>query len=372
MLSELEIMIKEVTENMDAYKINYATKLFPKFIDNITNWYIRRSRKRFWSKAWEKDNEDKEIAYAVLYKVLIETCKLLAPFCPFVTEEIYQNLISIRHCEEWGTNDEAIHTQAKYKSSAKIASQNRSQWHWSIHHQPFPIISSNFINKDLSEKIALVQQIISLWLSLRKKIWMKVRQPLSRIEVALSSKIKFDDQFETIKEELNVKEIKILKDVSEIAELQVKPNAKVLGPKFWGKVQEIIREAKAWNYKKLDNWNLLVCGEELSPSEIEIWYSGKNGKEVNSENWIVVYLDPEITEDLRLEWLARDIIRCVAEMRKEAWYEITDRIQIEISDKEVENAFWDFINQETLSEFAKISKADKEWEIEGIKIKIKK
>lgn len=336
-LSELELAQKEITENMDNYSLSWATKIFSKFFDNITNWYIRRSRKRFWSKAWWQDQNDKEIAYNTLHYVLVETSKMLAPFCPFISEEIYKNLT-------WGK---------------------------SVHLEDWTKVSSKFIDEKLSEKIETTQKIIWLWLWLRKKLKLKVRQPLQKAIIAMPE-IDISDQLETIKEELNVKELEFLSDASEIAEIAVLPNAKILWPRFWKKVQEIIKAAKSWDYKKLENWNTEVCGEELSPEEIAIRYQWKDWKEVNSQWDLIVTLDTEITPELKTEWLARDIVRQVAEMRKEAWYNITDRISLEISNKEVQEKFWEIINQETLSSFEKIENEDLKWEIEWVEIKIKR
>ena len=349
-LWELENLTKLVSENLDSYKLNHATRHFTRFIDNITNWYIRRSRKRFWSKTGWKNQEDKDIAYAVLHHALIQTSKLLAPFCPFITESIYWNLSS-----NWTQN-------------SKLETWNPS----SIHHESWPENSNKYFNNKLSKKIEITQNIISLWLSLRKKLIIKVRQPLKSIDIVLPIWIDINDQFETIKEELNIKEINILKDAYIIAENTVNPNAKLLWPKYWWKVQEIIREAKSGNYELLSNWNYLVAWEELTTEEIEIWFTWKDWRHVNSENWIVISLDTEITENLRLEWLARDIIRQIAEMRKDAWYEVTDRININISNKQLEKKFGQFINEETLSSFWTLENADKICDLKWIIIKIKK
>lgn len=338
-LSELELAQTKITKSMDNYQLAWATKIFSKFFDNITNWYIRRSRKRFWSKVWWQNQNDKQVAYNTLHHVLVETSKMLAPFCPFISEEIYKNLT----------------------------------WWKSVHLEDWTKISSEFIDEKLSEKIETTQKIIQLWLWLRKKLKLKVRQPLQKAIIAMPE-IDIQDQFNTIKEELNVKELEFLKDTSEIAEVVVLPNAKILWPRFWKKVQEIIKAAKSWDYKKIENWEnkwcIEVCWEILSPEEIAIRFQGKDWKEVNAEWELVVTLDTELTPELRLEWLMRDIIRQVAEMRKEAWYNITDRISLEISDKNVQEKFWEIINQETLSSFEEIWNPDLEWEIEGVKLKI--
>lgn len=399
-LSELEILTREVTEKMDNYDLAWASRLFPKFFDNITNWYIRRSRKRFWSKAWGKNQEDKQIAYNTLYKVLMDTCKLLAPFCPFIADEIYQNL---EMAEGWGLRAEVknntchpevseatkdpsksdwAHTCSKIPQNLN-SSANKSTSEWqekeleSVHLQSWPNLESEFIDEKLSKKIATVQSIISLGLWLRKKLKIKVRQPLKKAIIAMPD-IDISDQIETIKEELNVKSLEFLSDASEIAEVLAVPNAKILWPKFWKKMQEIIKEAKSWNYKKSDNWNIEVCWEELTEEEIAVRYQGKDWKEVNAQDDLVVSLNTEITEDLRLEWLARDLIRWIAEMRKEAGYEITDRIKISFQGwglrakdlEKIVEQFWDFINQETLSSFVEIKNPDLESEVEGIIVRI--
>ena len=354
-LSELEILTKKVTEKMDNYDLSWASRLFPKFFDNITNWYIRRSRKRFWSKAWGEDQNDKQIAYDTLYKVLIETSKILAPFCPFIAEEIYGNLSNI-----WNKNVESSHRNDSTNNNFN-----------SVHLQNWPEIKNEFIDEKLSEKIATTQNIISLWLWLRKRLKLKVRQPLSKVIIAMPE-IEIKDQLETIKEELNVKEIEFLADANEIANVLILPNAKILWPRFWKKMKEIIINAKSWNYTKLENWNIEVCGEELNSEEISIRFEWKDWKEVNAQGEIVVSLDTNLTEELKLEWLARDLIRGIAEMRKEAGYEITDKISVEIENDKICQKFWKLINHETLSSFEKIEKADLENEIEWVRVRIKK
>ncbi len=342
-LSELEILKKEVSEQMEVYNLSKASTPFVKFIVNLTNWYIRRSRRRFWDKFGEGHDEDKKNAYKTLYYVLIETCKLLAPFCPFITENMYQNLI-----------------------------QNLIPTH-SIHHCDWPELIKNRIDEKLSKEVDVVQDIISLGLSLRKSTKIKVRQPLQKAIVAMSKGADISDHMEVIKEELNIKEIDFLEKPEELAELQVRPNAKLLGPRFGGKVQEIIKSAKSGDFVKNEDGSYLVCGEILSSEEIEVSYVGKEGKEVASGKGIVITFDFEITEDLRLEGEARDIVRAIQEMRKDADYNVSDRIIIEITGAdEVIERFNDYILGETLGEFGDVSKTDGEKEEGRVKIKIVK
>lgn len=346
LVSELEILKKGLTEAMDAYQLSRAASLFPRFIDNLTNWYIRRSRRRFWSKSGEGDETDKNAAYQTLYTVLLETVKLLAPFCPFVTEAIFQNL--------------------------ELKTQN-SELRESVHHQNWPTLFPERIDEALSEKVRVAQDIISLGLQLRKNQNIRVKQPLLKAEIALASIVDLADQMDVIKEELNVKEIVILKNPEELAELSVRPNAKVLGPKFGGKVQEIIREAKAGNFTKNADGSYLVCGETLGADEIEIAYVGKAGKNVASDKGIVVSLDLTLTPELEKEGKARDLVRMIQEMRKDADYQVSDRITLEVTGADdVLKSFGTYICEETLSTFGSVTKADQEKVEDEMNVKIQK
>jgi len=188
---------------MDTYEVTEATRPIVKFMDNLTNWYIRRSRKRFWK---SENDGDKIQAYETLYEVLVTLCKVMSPFTPFVTEHIYKNL----------TGEESLHLT------------------------DFPIADLSLVDTELNEDMALVQKIINLGLSLRTRQKIRVRQPLQSISIGekLSEYYK-----EIIKEELNVKEILIV-DSSSIAQKICKPNGRLIGPKFGKEVKEIIAQAK--------------------------------------------------------------------------------------------------------------------------------
>ena len=347
-LSELELLNQSVTDSLDAYELHKACSVFQKFFDNLTNWYIRRSRRRFWAKKNEESTQDKNAAYSTLYHVLLKTVTLLAPICPFITEAVYANLIT---ASENGSDKKNV----------------------SIHHELWPELHENFINTNLSEKIQLSQKIISLGLSLRKQEQIKVRQPLASASIAFSQKIDMSDQINTIKEELNIKNLTILDNPEELASIIVKPNAKLLGPRFGAKVQNIIKEAKSGNFKKVSDTEYLVCDEIITSQELEISYIGKEGKGVASGSGIVVSLDFEITEPLKIEGQARDLVRAIQDMRKDASYDVSDRIYLDIqgADKVLQE-FSDYIFTETLSEMASIEIADQEKEEEGVIIKIQK
>ncbi len=332
-LSELHALIKEVTEQMEDYNLTRASRPIIDFADNLSNWYIRRSRRRFWK---SENDDDKNEAYQTLHTILVELSKLLAPFMPFLADEIYRNL----------TQEESVHLV---------------DW---------PECEENLIKKDLNQEIELARLIVNLGHAIRGKEKIRVRQPLNSVTVGLPKSIDPKTillQKEVILEELNVKEIKLLDDPGEIAEFVAIPNSKLLGPKYGADVQKIIQGAKAGSFKVLDSGQVKIGDFTLEPDEVELAYKGKEGAPVESEDGIVVSLDAEVTPELRREGMMREVVRYLQEMRKEAGYEVSDRILILIkSDGELEQAvteFADTIKQETLADELRQG-GDLEWDIE--------
>lgn len=318
-LSELNTLIKTVTEQMDDYNLTRAVRPISDFLDNLSNWYVRRSRRRFWK---SENDSDKKQAYQTLYTVLVQLCKVMAPFMPFISDEIYKNL----------TGESSVHL---------------CDW-------PKPNV--NLIDEKLNGEIHLVRTIVNLGHSVRSKAKIKVRQPLATVSVALPKGM--DDQLvltqkDVILEELNVKNIEILKDAGEIAEYTVIPNSKVLGPKYGKDVQFIIQKIKAGDFELLETGEVKVEQFILQNDEVSVGFKGKEGFDVESESGITVALDTTLTEDLKKEGYARDIIRFIQEMRKEADFQVDDRIYVlveasaEIAD--AVSAFADYIKNETLA-----------------------
>lgn len=297
-LSELNSLIKNYNTRMEAYDLKGATDLITAFLDNLTNWYVRRSRRRFWK---SENDQDKNGAYATLHEVIVKICQILAPVTPFITEEIYKNLVP-----------DAL----------------------SVHLSDFPTVDESMIDGELNKKMFLTRQIVQLGHAIRAREKVKVRQPLAKLEVGLPEHTHpdfFADQLEVIKEELNVKELHFVKDPSELGRAVARPNARVLGPRFGRTVQDIIREAKAGNFEKLPNGNITVLGHELTSEEVEIGYESKDGLATESEGGMVVALDTTITPELKQEGYARDMIRLVQDMRKEADLQVSDQIQIHVN-----------------------------------------
>lgn len=335
-ISELNILTGDMRKALDNYRLNDGAKPIVSFMDNLTNWYVRRSRKRFW---WTGMTQDKHEAYNTLYEVLVEVSKLIAPYMPFVSENIFRNL----------TGKESVHLEL------------------------YPVKNPSFIFKDLSQSTAEVQDIITLGLAARANAKIRVRQPLEYIKITQ----KLDRYFEEILcEELNVKEVKVFSP-EEIPSQICKPNARLIGPKFAGDVKFIISEAKAGNFTLLENGWVKVWVFELNAWEFEIEFISssnlKNPHEIlESGNGKVVALSTHISETLQLEWYARDIVRHIQESRKEANFNVDDRIQITIKwAQNILDMFWEYIEAETLSTLVwNIIDADIEKEIEMDDIKI--
>lgn len=341
-LEELNKLIVQEIEFMEGYDLQKASNNIYKFIDDLTNWYIRRSRRRFWK---SEDDGDKKQAYETLYKVMTVLCQIIAPFMPFLAEEIYKNL----------TGEESVHL-TDYPKAKKSAE-----------------------NSDLQNEMFLAKTIVSLGLAARSKAKIKVRQPLSKIQIALGDQYDpalLKDQIEIIKEELNVKSVDLIKDPKELATVIAKPNAKLLGPKYGKDVQKIIVEAKSGKFDKLPNGNIRVLNFELTPEEMEIAYLGKEGFNVETEAGILVALDTKITPELEQEGLARDIVRQIQELRKAADYSVNDRIKVALINvkSDLLKNFGDYIKSETLATSIEpdIGDPDKTSEFEDVVIKIKR
>lgn len=326
---------------MENYKIAEATRPIVTFMDNLTNWYIRRSRKRFWK---SENDGDKIEAYETLYEVLITLSKILAPFIPFITEHIYKNL-----------------TDSK-----------------SVHLETFPTAIWAFVIESINSQFDTTAKLINLGLAWRQRNGLRVRQPL------LSATIgeKLDEYYlEIIKEELNVKEIIVLDTAEKIAKKICKPNGKLIGPKFWKDVQKIITEAKLGNFKELEWGKIDVSGFILEESDYEIAFEKSDDTlDIEAGFWMVIALDKTLNDELINEWVARDLVRHIQEGRKEADFQVDDRIEIEISWEnlqEVLTKFKEYIEKETLSKiYPSITNPILEKEVEGengmITIKLRK
>lgn len=345
-LSELHELIQVVVEAMDNYNLTAATRPMLDFVENLSNWYIRRSRRRFWK---SENDDDKFDAYQTLYLILLDFSRLLAPFTPYLADEIYRNL----------TGEASVHL---------------TDW---------PKTNKRLIKIALNSEMAVVRKIVTLGHCVRDKANIKVRQPLATIQIGLPKGI--DRQMvlvqkEVICEELNVKNLQILEDVQEVVSRVVLPNARLLGPKYGKDVQKIIQQARIGDFEILHDGRVKVEKFILEPEEVTVGFQGKKGFDVASEAGISVVLDTVVTDELKAEGYARDIVRFIQDLRKEAGYNVDDRIYIMISsaDDPIRGAvtrFADYISRETLALELR-QKGDMEWDkeklvdIEGVEVKI--
>ncbi len=331
-ISKLSSLVKEYTELMDAYDVTKAARAVSNFtIDHLSNWYVRRCRRRFWK---SEMNENKLSAYQTLYEALVTVCKLLSPFAPFMAEEIYFNLNSVTKREDFE----------------------------SVHLSSMPKVVYN--DKVLETKMELAQQVVYLTRALRAKANLKVRQPLKKIIVVVEKTRKDTLKYmqDVILDEVNIKELVVLDDDSEIVSKSAKANFKSIGPKFGKKVKAAAEAIKSFGKSEISavesgkNVELNIDGETIivTPEDIEIISSEIKGWIVESENGVTVAVDTELTNELIEEGLAREFVNRIQNMRKDAGFDVTDRIKIFFSGSEklIEaiNSFRNYVSTETLAE----------------------
>jgi isoleucyl-tRNA synthetase len=297
-LSEIQIVLAHFREKMDAYKIDEALRVITPFIDQLNNWFLRRSRKRFWD---TNMTEEKISGYETLHYVLRILAEILAPICPFFAEKLYRDL----------TGGESVHLQ----------------------NLAFP--QKKWFDQPLSEKISLMREIVSLSAGIRARKKIKLRQPLTKISISIAetqNQVPFTkEDLEIIAQEANVKNVEILsaEKITQFAKKIIKVDARQVGKKFGKKVQTLIQEGKAGNFQTRENGQIEIAGETLDAEEYEVAYLTAEGIDADATPRTVVLLETEITEDLRLEGIAREIIRAIQEKRKSSGFEISDRIFIQ-------------------------------------------
>ncbi len=310
-LARLNQIIPPTTDALSNSDLLTASLNLAAFLDDLTNWYIRRSRRRFWKS--EKDS-DKNAAYATLYHVILKFARLLAPITPFVTEAMYQNLVraDIPH------------------------SPDSLQPYESIHHTKWPKSDPAVLDAELLDQMEIARQVASLGLAARNSAGLKVRQPLSRVLAYAGGRQNLRPELvEIVTDELNVKQFKFVEQANQLVNYQVLPDNKLLGPRFganFPKVRQALQAADpnavaasvaASKPFALEFEEQVV---ELAPQEILIQTHPAEGLAVASDKQVTVAVDLKITPELRAEGLAREIVRRIQAMRKEAGFDISDRI----------------------------------------------
>jgi len=338
-LSELNTLIEKVDKFYEAYEPTRAARAISDFTqDNLSNWYVRLSRRRFWKGDYQTD---KISAYQTLYTCMETIAKLGAPIAPFFMDRLYQDLNSV-------TKKEAFE---------------------SVHLAEFPKVDTNIVDKVLERKMESAQTICSLVLSLRAKEKIKVRQPLQKIMIPVDTKQQKEEieaVADLIKHEVNIKEIELLQDASDILVKQIKPNFKTLGPKF-GKDMKLIANAvrtfDADAIKKIEqngNIDVEINGKNitLGLEDVEITSQDIEGWLVANEGALTVALDVTINEELRYEGIARELVNRIQNLRKDSGFEVTDRIDVQLQKNalvtEAIASNKAYIKSETLTEDLKI------------------
>ena len=329
-ISKLNTLVKEVDEKLEHYDITSAAIQIGEFTDELSNWYVRRNRERFWS---ETLTDDKIGAYVTLYKVLTTLVKIAAPFVPFMADEIYQNLVV---------------------GIDKTAPE-------SVHLCLWPEVDETVIDKKLEEEMSLAYKIVKLGRGARSAANIKNRQPLSKMLISVDTLPEYYS--DVVKEELNVKEVILGAEMSEYVHFEIKPNLPVLGREYGKLIPQIRQEIAKMN--QMDLANKVKNGETeyididgteigLDQENLLVTMQGKDGFAFSGEGEIGVVLDTSITPELKEEGYLREILSKVQNMRKDKGFEVLDRINLYVAEnnmlEKVVEKFADTIKRDTLAE----------------------
>ena len=352
LLSKLNTVVTEVDNNLGSYRIPEAARALQDFVDDMSNWYVRRCRERFWAKGME---QDKINAYMTLYTALVTVCKAAAPMVPFITEEIYQNLVC---------------------SIDKSAPE-------SIHLCDFPVADEAFTDKELEKNMDAVLKIVVMGRACRNTANIKNRQPIGNMFV--KAPYELSEFFcEIIEEELNVKNVTFTEDVSSFTDYTFKPQLRTVGPKygkFLGQIQKALAELdgnkamaelKSKGSLTLDSVSadVVLCEEDLL-----ITMTQQEGYVTEGDNQVTVVLDTNLTEELLEEGFVRELISKIQTMRKEAGFEVMDKIAVSYQAEAKINAIFEKFGAQIQSEVlaekiiaGAVAGYEKEWNINGEKV----
>jgi len=332
-LSELHRIVAAVTDQLQDFDAAAATRVIEAFVDDLSNWYVRRSRRRFWK---SESDSDKLAAYATLHECLVTLAKLLAPFTPFMAEALYQNLV---------------------RASDAAAPE-------SVHLADWPLSDAARIDQRLSDETRLVMRVASLGRAARAKAQLRVRQPIAELYVKLPTQMEehaLERLAPQLLDELNVKALRIVRDETDFLRFEVKPNLKLLGQKYGRDVQEIARALQAMPDAELSRIarqagageSVQVAGKTLAPDELLVNGREKEGFASAEENGTIAVVSTELTSELVQEGLAREIVHRIQNLRKDAGFEIADRIKTYYAASAplsaVMAAYAPYVQQETLS-----------------------
>lgn len=325
-LSKFNNLKKEIEENLEIFEVNKSIRRMTEFLnDDLSNWYIRRSRRRFWG---TELTTDKMSVYNTTYEILTEYCKMIAPFSPYLSEEMYRKLTG----------------------------------EYSVHCADYPRCNPELLDLELEEKMDLTKNLVTLGRAARETSKIKVRQPIAEVLIDGKYEDTIGDLVELIKEELNVKNVKFAKDLSEFMDFSLKPNFKVLGPTLGKDINSFAAELEKLDAHEVvsileagGKSSVKINGDnfEFAKDDVLVNITSKEGFDVAMENNLFVILDTTLTEQLVSEGLARELISKIQQMRKSNDFEVLDNIKLYYdADAEVEKAieeYNEYIKTETLA-----------------------
>ena len=333
-ISLLNTLVKDVTAALDNYDPTPAARAISEFVgENLSNWYVRLNRKRFWG---GEMNEDKLSAYQTLYTCLETVAKLSAPFAPFISDRIFRDLNAVSgNCSEE-----------------------------SVHLASFPVCDPTLVNSELEQMMEIAQRLSSMVLALRRKVNIKVRQPLTKILVPVLDAAT-EKHIEAVKSlvmgEVNVKEVQLIHETTGLITKRIKPNFKTLGPKYGKYMKQIAAMTATFSQEKIaeieqsENIVLDMGAEQITvtPADFDITSEDMPGWLVTSEGKLTVALDITVTPELQREGVARELINRIQNIRKDSGFEVTDKIEVEIQDlplvHDAVEEFALYIGQQTLA-----------------------
>ena len=308
-ISLLNTLVADVTRYLENYDPTPAARAIQEFVgENLSNWYVRLNRKRFWGGDL---SDDKLAAYQTLYTCLETVAQLSAPFAPFISDRIFTDLnaVSGRHSEV------------------------------SVHLSSFPVADASLVDRDLEEKMALAQKVSSMVLALRRKVNIKVRQPLSKILIPVLDPV-VKEHIEAVRSlilsEVNIKELEFIEDTTGVITKRIKPNFKTLGPRYGKQMKQISAKVAAFSQadiaqlERTDSWTTEIDGVkiETTAADFDITSEDMPGWLVTTEGKLTVAMDITLTDELRKEGLARELVNRIQNIRKDSGFEVTDKIRV--------------------------------------------
>jgi isoleucyl-tRNA synthetase len=395
-ISLLNSLVKEVDTAYETYEPTKAGRAITDFVnDNLSNWYVRLNRKRFWG---GEMTDDKLSAYQTLYECLLTVAKLMAPIAPFYADRLYLDLMSPLNpsplnppkgdlADNRSIGEKDNESGDENKSDRQASPPSGDLGGFSVHLTDFPTVNESLIDKDLEEQMYLAQSASSIVLALRRKVNIRVRQPLSKMMIPVAD----DEQRRNIEaieqlilSEVNVKELQYVDSANEILVKRVKPDFKKLGPRYGKIMKQLAPVIQAMNgsqiseLEKNGTFTLLVDGQEavITTDDVEIISEDIPGWLVANEGRLTVALDITITETLHKEGIARELVNRIQNLRKAKDFEITDRIVVQLSSNqlfdEAVSDFAEYIKGQVLADDITIvsETLEDEIDIEDVKLTI--